>query len=375
MKKVLFFALIFSVLYAQEENVLLGEIEKQFETLQGESINLEEDERGVVLMFSSQLLFEFGKADLTDEAKTNLNKVSKILEQYSSVLVEIEGHADNVGSSELNQELSENRARNVANYLIELGIDEKNLRSVGYGKERPIADNRTEEGRAKNRRVELVVKREVLIVRKQEPPPPEPIPEPVPEPEPAPAPEPKKKLHLAIRISPCLYSFSLGDDRDENIDLGWGFGVGGVARFKFSDFTETPIAKFLTLSAEASFYWRKLAVENYMGEESWPSELALSLPAMIQLTPVETVPFYLAAGFQLDIPILPEWKSESGKVTSSRDYSDRAWLDFGVALGLGYRIVEKIEADLRFVIGLSSPDLYEDNSSFNQYGIGVTYFF
>jgi outer membrane protein OmpA-like peptidoglycan-associated protein len=367
MKKVLFFTLLFSILYAQEENVLLGEIERQFETLQGESINLEEDERGIVLMFSAQVLFSIGQAGLTDEAKASLREVSKVLSQYSSILVEIEGHADNTGSAELNQELSESRAQNVMDYLIELGIDEKNLKAVGYGKDRPIADNRTEEGRTKNRRVELVVKREVMIVRRQEPPLPEPEPEP----------KPQKKAGMGGRAGFNMYSFSLGDSRDDDISMGYGSGAGVALKLPLANFFESALASYFTLTPELNFYWRKMATEEYGNVENSATELTLSIPVILQFKPLVSIPFYLALGPQLDIPISAEWETKNKDTgeTETRAYKDRSGLDFGIALGLGYYISEKIAADFRCVIGLSAPDRYEKDSSLNQYGLGLIYFF
>jgi outer membrane protein OmpA-like peptidoglycan-associated protein len=70
----------------------------------------------------------------------------------------VEGHTDNVGTADFNQKLSEQRAKAVMQYLVERGIDANRLQSVGYGFTKPVADNKTDEGKAKNRRVELVIK-------------------------------------------------------------------------------------------------------------------------------------------------------------------------------------------------------------------------
>jgi outer membrane protein OmpA-like peptidoglycan-associated protein len=72
--------------------------------------------------------------------------------------VVVEGYTDNVGSAASNQKLSETRAKAVMQYLIDRGVDKKRLKSVGYGASKPVDDNKTEEGRAKNRRVELGIK-------------------------------------------------------------------------------------------------------------------------------------------------------------------------------------------------------------------------
>jgi len=72
------------------------------------------------------------------------------------MVVEIQGHTDNVGSEQYNRKLSENRAKAVKNYLTTKGISDQRLIAVGFGKSRPKTTNRTEEGRALNRRVELL---------------------------------------------------------------------------------------------------------------------------------------------------------------------------------------------------------------------------
>ncbi|HEU0289221.1 MAG TPA: OmpA family protein, partial [Burkholderiales bacterium] len=75
-----------------------------------------------------------------------------------SLSIAVEGHTDNVGQATANKALSEQRARSVMNAIVAVGIDPKRVSAAGFGQERPIADNRSEEGRSKNRRVELVKK-------------------------------------------------------------------------------------------------------------------------------------------------------------------------------------------------------------------------
>ena len=81
--------------------------------------------------------------------------IADILDDYPNVTFRIEGHTDSTGSAELNQRLSQERAQSVMNYLIEKGIPSERMTSVGYGEDRPIADNNTREGRRTNRRVEI----------------------------------------------------------------------------------------------------------------------------------------------------------------------------------------------------------------------------
>jgi OOP family OmpA-OmpF porin len=78
--------------------------------------------------------------------------------KYPDTKIAIEGHTDSIGSNEYNQKLSERRANSVKNYIIDnFGIDAKRLRAEGFGETRPIADNNTDEGRQRNRRVESVL--------------------------------------------------------------------------------------------------------------------------------------------------------------------------------------------------------------------------
>jgi outer membrane protein OmpA-like peptidoglycan-associated protein len=81
-----------------------------------------------------------------------------MLKAYPEVKISAEGHTDNVGNSKSNKTLSDDRAKAVVTASVAQGIDARRLSSVGHGQDKPIADNKTEEGRAKNRRVELVKK-------------------------------------------------------------------------------------------------------------------------------------------------------------------------------------------------------------------------
>lgn len=100
--------------------------------------------------------FDTGKWDLKPDSKDTIAEIASLLRNNPALKVAIEGHTDNAGQAAANKTLSENRARSVLNALVGAGITANRLKSAGYGQERPIADNRSEEGRAKNRRVELV---------------------------------------------------------------------------------------------------------------------------------------------------------------------------------------------------------------------------
>ncbi len=127
------------------------------------SITLRLDERGLLVRFMDDVLFDSGKADLTPKAREIINKVAEIIKQNDKN-VRVEGHTDNVpiNTSRFpsNWELSTTRAVNVVKYLIEgNGIESKRLSASGYSDQHPVDDNNTHEGRQKNRRVDMVILR------------------------------------------------------------------------------------------------------------------------------------------------------------------------------------------------------------------------
>ena len=101
--------------------------------------------------------FDFNKATLTPAGKAKVADAAKTLKDNPTLHVEVGGHTDSIGSDTYNQGLSERRAKTVADELTKDGISASRLTVRGYGKRKPIADNKTEAGRARNRRVELVV--------------------------------------------------------------------------------------------------------------------------------------------------------------------------------------------------------------------------
>ncbi len=103
------------------------------------------------------IFFETDSYELLNESKVELNKLVDFMKKNPTVIAEISGHTDNIGTNEDNQILSENRAEAVANYLMNHNIDSKRLSTKGYGESKPIATNENEEGRAQNRRTEFTV--------------------------------------------------------------------------------------------------------------------------------------------------------------------------------------------------------------------------
>lgn len=103
------------------------------------------------------IFFEFDKSTLLQQSYFELLRLKNLLEAYPAMRIEIRGHTDNCGSTQYNLRLSESRAKAVVDYLTTKGIDPKRLQSKGYGKSLPIDTNDTDEGRAKNRRVEFKI--------------------------------------------------------------------------------------------------------------------------------------------------------------------------------------------------------------------------
>ena len=103
------------------------------------------------------IFYETDSYELKPESTAELNKVVEFLKSNPSIVIEISGHTDNIGASEYNTTLSKNRAKSVVGYLSGNGIDMKQMKYKGYGETEPLADNRTEEGRAMNRRTELKI--------------------------------------------------------------------------------------------------------------------------------------------------------------------------------------------------------------------------
>jgi outer membrane protein OmpA-like peptidoglycan-associated protein len=112
---------------------------------------------GIVVEFSSSVLFAFDKSNLSDEAKKNLDKLVIVLDNNPNTDIEVQGHTDSKGSLAYNQNLSEQRATTVSSYLIGKGINRSRLTINGFGETLPKYVNDTVEGRDKNRRVEFLI--------------------------------------------------------------------------------------------------------------------------------------------------------------------------------------------------------------------------
>ncbi|GKT18156.1 OmpA family protein [Acidovorax sp. SUPP2522] len=126
-------------------------LEAQLREIEGQ-----QTERGLLVTLGD-VLFAFNKADLSAQAGPRLDKLANFLKQFPERKLLIEGYTDSVGSDSYNQELSERRAQAVRDALVQRGVDTSRITARGYGKSYPVAENGSPEGRAMNRRVEIVI--------------------------------------------------------------------------------------------------------------------------------------------------------------------------------------------------------------------------
>ncbi|EJF09649.1 OmpA/MotB domain-containing protein [Pontibacter sp. BAB1700] len=134
-------------------------MDKQAEELEKsmENAKIERVGEAIRINFDSGILFAVNSAELSANAKKDIDGLVNTLQKYEGTNIIIEGHTDNTGSRELNQGLSERRAQAVANYARTRGVDASRMQAKGYAFDQPIADNTTAEGRAQNRRVEIII--------------------------------------------------------------------------------------------------------------------------------------------------------------------------------------------------------------------------
>lgn len=136
-----------------------GYMDKQERELRARTANtgIEVERKGdeINLKLPSGISFDFNSAAVKPEFRPALDQVAQTLASYQSTFVDVSGHTDSIGSDVVNQRLSEQRAKAVADYLGYQGVNTARVATRGYGKTYPIASNDTEQGRAENRRVEI----------------------------------------------------------------------------------------------------------------------------------------------------------------------------------------------------------------------------
>jgi len=119
---------------------------------------VKEESRGTVITLSGQVLFVTGKAELLPAARDKLTEVAKAINDSGDERpITVEGHTDSRGNENMNQQLSQARAQSVRDYLVTLGVKPDRIKAVGRGEAQPVASNDNPEGRANNRRVEIII--------------------------------------------------------------------------------------------------------------------------------------------------------------------------------------------------------------------------
>jgi ompA family protein len=127
------------------------------ENLKNTNIEVERQGNQIKLVMPENVTFATGSAALSDQARNALTTASETLVQYPDTTLTINGHTDNTGNDAINEPLSRNRALAVSNYLQSRGVNASRLTTAGYGSRQPVASNATAEGRAQNRRVEILI--------------------------------------------------------------------------------------------------------------------------------------------------------------------------------------------------------------------------
>ena len=125
--------------------------------MQGTGVDVVRQGDNITLNMPGGVTFAFDKAEVQPQFYPVLDNVAGTLQQYNQTIIEVAGHTDSVGTDSYNQQLSQQRAEAVANYLNSRGVMRDRMITVGAGETRPIASNDTEQGRAANRRVEITL--------------------------------------------------------------------------------------------------------------------------------------------------------------------------------------------------------------------------
>ncbi|MCS4244863.1 MULTISPECIES: OmpA family protein [Rhizobium/Agrobacterium group] len=125
--------------------------------LQGTGVSVTRRGDSIVLNMPSNITFATDQDQVIPPFYDTLNSVAIVLNKFNRTLIDINGHTDSTGSLAHNQGLSERRAASVANYIGARGVDQRRISTLGYGPSQPVASNASPEGRAQNRRVEVLI--------------------------------------------------------------------------------------------------------------------------------------------------------------------------------------------------------------------------
>lgn len=124
-----------------------------------DALGAEVTDTEITIRLSGSILFDFDSDAVRPDAERTLLEILEVVNAYAGRPVRVEGHTDSIASEAYNQGLSERRARSVADWLADHGVDSGRLKIKGWGESQPIAGNETAEGRQQNRRVELIIEK------------------------------------------------------------------------------------------------------------------------------------------------------------------------------------------------------------------------
>ena len=139
----------------QSYQLVITEVASMAQVVSANELLQELNKNGFIALYIN---FDTGKADLKQDGVATVKEIATLMKSHPTLKLSVEGHTDNVGDAAANKKLSEARAKSVTSAIVASGVDAARLSAAGFGQEKPVADNRTEEGRGKNRRVELVKK-------------------------------------------------------------------------------------------------------------------------------------------------------------------------------------------------------------------------
>lgn len=137
--------------------IYMDKQEEKLAQIPGTTVERVDDDK-LLVHFESDILFAVNSSELSGAAMDGLHQAAEVFEEFPKTAIIAQGHTDSTGSEDYNQRLSERRAMSVRNYLTGRGIDPARILAEGYGEAYPVADNTTEYGRDKNRRVDLLIK-------------------------------------------------------------------------------------------------------------------------------------------------------------------------------------------------------------------------
>jgi outer membrane protein OmpA-like peptidoglycan-associated protein len=132
-------------------------VDPNYDASKQKAVKLTKTDRGYQMTFDARVFFDTGKSVIKEEGMEAMNRAATLLKEKTTANILVEGHTDNTGSAQLNQKLSEQRADSVRAGLVSRGVANSRIESKGLGFSQPVAENTSEDGRAQNRRVEIVM--------------------------------------------------------------------------------------------------------------------------------------------------------------------------------------------------------------------------